>query len=192
VETRKSDRRVKYTRMVIKESLIRLLKVKPITKITVKEICDGAEINRATFYAHYRDQHDLLLQIETELLRDIDNYLQSEIRVGAMDEVALAMLENVFTYIRDNAELCSALLNTNAGDINFQQQIVDIFGAQFIAAWSADLSMSEERSAMLFEFAASGSVGIVRRWLDGGMSESPGNVAELLLKLTTQGMSAFR
>ena len=52
---KRSDARVRYTRKVLKESLLSLLKEKPINKITVKEVCELAELNRATFYSHYSD-----------------------------------------------------------------------------------------------------------------------------------------
>src|SRR5699024_5578943 len=47
------DRRKQYTRKVLKESLIELLKNKPIATISVKALCEKADINRSTFYAHY-------------------------------------------------------------------------------------------------------------------------------------------
>ena len=50
---RKTDARIRYTQRILKESLLALLKQKPINKITVKEVCELAELNRATFYAHY-------------------------------------------------------------------------------------------------------------------------------------------
>ncbi len=59
----KDDRRVKYTKMVLKESFIKLLEKKDISQITIKEICEDADINRATFYAHYNDQFDLMHKI---------------------------------------------------------------------------------------------------------------------------------
>ena len=71
----KIDRRVKYTRMVIKESLINLLEEKDISQITIKEICENADVNRSTFYAHYTDQYDLLRKIEDEFLANIRDYL---------------------------------------------------------------------------------------------------------------------
>ena len=49
----KTDARVKYTKMVLKKALLELMQHKPVNKITVKEICERAELNRATFYAHY-------------------------------------------------------------------------------------------------------------------------------------------
>ncbi len=75
MKSKNADRRVKYTKMVIKNSLVKFLKEKPISKITVKEICEDADINRATFYAHYTDQYDLLQRIENEIIDDINLYL---------------------------------------------------------------------------------------------------------------------
>ena len=46
--------------MVLKQSLLKLLKEKPVNKITVKEVCELAQLNRATFYAHYSDCFALL------------------------------------------------------------------------------------------------------------------------------------
>ena len=44
----------------IQEALLELLKVKNIQQITVRAICEMADINRSTFYAHYLDVYDLL------------------------------------------------------------------------------------------------------------------------------------
>ncbi|MDD7718037.1 MAG: TetR/AcrR family transcriptional regulator, partial [Eubacteriaceae bacterium] len=65
---RKTDARIRYTQRILKESFLTLLKQKPVNKITVKEVCEIAELNRATFYAHYSDCFALLESIEQELL----------------------------------------------------------------------------------------------------------------------------
>ena len=46
----KTDARVRYTVHMIQNVFLELLKEKPVAKITVKEICEHAEINRSTFY----------------------------------------------------------------------------------------------------------------------------------------------
>ena len=51
----KLDARKRYTQMVLKQSFLELLKEKPVSRITVKEVCALAQLNRATFYAHYSD-----------------------------------------------------------------------------------------------------------------------------------------
>jgi len=60
MKNEKTDRRVKYRKMVLRESLTKLMQEKPISRITIKELCEDADINRATFYSHYNDQFDLL------------------------------------------------------------------------------------------------------------------------------------
>ena len=64
----KTDARVRYTKKVLRESLLYFLQFKSITEISVKEVCGRAEINRATFYKHYKDCCDLLEQIENQVL----------------------------------------------------------------------------------------------------------------------------
>ena len=69
------DARTRYTKMMIRESFIQLLKEQPVSKITVTKICEIAEINRATFYKYYEDAFDLLQKLEQELLEEILNSL---------------------------------------------------------------------------------------------------------------------
>ena len=65
------DARVRYTKMIIKKTLIDLLKTQSISKISVKEICDTAQINRSTFYKHYNNVYDLVEKIENELISEL-------------------------------------------------------------------------------------------------------------------------
>ena len=58
------DARVRYSKMIIQSNFVSLLKQKPMNKITVKELCEMADINRATFYKYYMDFYDLMEKIE--------------------------------------------------------------------------------------------------------------------------------
>ena len=62
------DRRTRRTKKLLTEAFIELLSVKKLNEITVKELCDKADVNRGTFYLHYQDIYDLKRQIETDLL----------------------------------------------------------------------------------------------------------------------------
>lgn len=62
------DLRVERTRRNIMNAFISLRGKKPIEKITVKELAEIAEINKATFYLHYRDIYDLAEKIETDII----------------------------------------------------------------------------------------------------------------------------
>lgn len=65
-----TDRRTRYTRSVIRQSLLTLMQQKPFAKITVTEICRLSEINRGTFYLHYYDLEDVLDDVIKEMIRD--------------------------------------------------------------------------------------------------------------------------
>ena len=65
------DRRVRKTRLKLNESLMILIKDKNINQITVKELTDLADINRKTFYLHYKDIFDMVDNIKEQLLVEL-------------------------------------------------------------------------------------------------------------------------
>ena len=67
---RKMDRRTRYTRQTIRDTLLALVEEKGFRRVTVTEVCKRAEINRGTFYLHYLDLDDVLDDILTELMAE--------------------------------------------------------------------------------------------------------------------------
>ncbi len=67
------DLRIEKTERGIKNAFIQLRSKKPLEKITVRELCELACINKSTFYSHYRDIYDLSDNMEEELVRSIIN-----------------------------------------------------------------------------------------------------------------------
>lgn len=189
MRSEKMNRKVKYTKMVLKESFIRLMKKKAFQRITITEICEAADINRATFYAHYTDQYDLLRQIEQELVDDINQYLGNHL-FNENESEFLQMLEKIFEYIKVNAEVCSVLLSEN-GDRNFQKDVMMIVRNQCIAEWTSKKSIEEEAAQYLYSYIANGSIGIILQWLRNGMEKPTHEMSVLVGRLTNQGLSAF-
>ena len=110
----KTDRRVIYTKMVLKESLFGLIREKPVGRISVKEICEKADINRATFYSHFNDVYDMLSKIENELYETIRSSLDKGWRSSSIAE----LLTGICTDIKQNGAVFQALLSEN-GDKDF-------------------------------------------------------------------------
>jgi len=185
---KKLDRRVKYTRMVITNSFVKLLGEKPLSKINVKEICELADVNRATFYKHYADPHDLLRQIEQELIADVNTYLYG-MQYGNMDSDAVDMLEKIFKYIRENAELCRIMLS-DSSDLSFRNKIVEVVQHECIRAWNETNLVLPDNAEYAFIFAAFGSVGIVQKWMNEGMKKSDRVMAEMISNMTSKGILA--
>ena len=98
------DARKRYTQMVLKQSFLKLLKEKPVNRITVKEVCALAQLNRATFYAHYSDCFALMESIENEL---IDAFEKSLRYVNSFDVTAL--IEAIYDMVDQNQTACRVL-----------------------------------------------------------------------------------
>lgn len=178
----KEDRRVRYTKMVLKESFINLLERKDISQITIKEICEDADINRATFYSHYTDVYDLLKKIENEFLDNVNVYLSQLDKKGKdVDDVILA--EKIFDYIKENAKLCKLLLSER-GDIGFQKKIMTLVYDKIITELTDNNKITKEDAEYVYSFTITGCVGIVQKWLDDNMKKSSRFMAEMVIKLT--------
>lgn len=178
----KVDRRVRYTKMVLKESFIELLEKKDISQISIKEICEDADINRATFYSHYSDQYDLLRKIENELLDNVNAHLTELDKINNdMDAVLTA--EKIFEYLEENAKLCKLLLSER-GDFSFQKQVMMLVYDKIINELTDNNRITKEDAEYVYSFTITGCVGIVQKWLDDDMKKSPRYMAETVIKLT--------
>lgn len=65
-----TDLRVIKTERSIQDAFIKLRAQKPTSRITVKELCETALINKATFYLHYKDIYELSDMLENKLITD--------------------------------------------------------------------------------------------------------------------------
>lgn len=107
----KLDRRSQRSRREITNALLDLLTLKKFNEITIQEITDTADVGRATFYLHYRNKEECLMQ----MLTDGFDSLVAEIEqmTGKGDRNFIEVLEKVFQYTSDNRKLFLALLSDN-------------------------------------------------------------------------------
>ena len=189
METQKADRRVKYTKALLKESLVRLMQTKPISKISVKMLCEDADINRSTFYAHFSNQQDLLRWVEQGVISDVNQYLSDHPMSGQSEETILIM-KQILDYTAKNADLFQVLLSDH-GDTEFQRDLMSIAQKQLISNLRNDRSLDERTSAYLQAFCIAGALTILQKWLRDGMVESSQEMAELISTLLSEGVSSY-
>lgn len=93
------DRRILKTRSVIKESLTNLMKEKSFDKITIKDITEKANINRATFYLHYMDKYDLLEQSQDDILNEIKEVLSNVFKTFNTESLPIQNANSIISFL---------------------------------------------------------------------------------------------
>lgn len=172
----KSDARVRYTKTVIKNSFITLLKNKPLNKVTVKDICTLAEINRATFYNHYADCYDLLSKIEDELISEL-----KELVTNSLVKDDLNVFTKIFNSIKQNSDLYITITSEN-GDNTFPNKILNLCYDEIYPSFKTELNFPEHELEWVYYFSASGCSGVLNHWIQGGMKEDPTELSAFICK----------
>ena len=178
----KQNRKTRYTKMVIQDSLIELMKGKSISKITIKELCEHADINRTTFYAHYSDQFQLLESIENETLSWVKEVIEGFSGRTNKDEFIL-YIEKVFEYLAENRNHIQVLMSEQ-GDIAFQRNLLSVIYDQCEMWIIDDIRADLAKSELYFVFLVNGSVGLIQHWLKSGMKETPNEMALIIYNMT--------
>ena len=116
---KKEDRRVTMTRRMLKEALTELLRETDIYHVSIRELCQRADINRTTFYKYYGSQFDLLTDMENDLLV----FLSNTIREYADDPVKI--IETACEYMENHLEFGRLIINNNVDPL-FPQKLFSL------------------------------------------------------------------
>lgn len=112
----KRDLRIVKTLSAIDTAFLELLQEKTFDKITIKEICERALINRATFYSHYSDKFQLIESYQESLVKGIREILYSNVKGSSlkeiMDKEVKETIQNVLTFMKDNKDKVLAVLES--------------------------------------------------------------------------------
>jgi AcrR family transcriptional regulator len=179
---KKENRRTRYTIMVIRESLMELMKEKSILSVSVKDICDLADISRSTFYDHYKDQYDLLKQIEDETLAYFEDILIKYKDKPAKKETS-QMVEEMLTYIANNGKTIHVLLSEN-GNFIFQKKLLYHFIMHNQITKYFSEKQNNETKPYYSVFLVHGAIGLIQHWLKNNMSMPIPQLAKMLMKWT--------
>ncbi len=180
------DRRIRKTKQQLRQSLTALLQTKPIQNITVKELADMADINRGTFYLHYRDVFDLLNQIEGELLDELEAVLE-KYQPGSILLNTVNIFSDIYRLVQENSEMVGILIGEH-GEMNFSSRLNQILREKCLRDWMEHFrSEKNEAFDYYYIFISSGCMGIVQQWLKSGMKETPLELAKLTEQIIRNG-----
>ena len=184
---KKTDRRVMYTKMFLKESLLALMKEKPIAKITPTELCRHAKMNRNTFYTHYDSPEALLKSIEDEMYEQIRHSIERSLMYGSISTLLTEICEAIF----DHRDLC-AVLFTEYGDKDFLRRIIDLAHERTVSEWeAAGMQNDNEQAEMLYWYSVNGSVSVIQKWILDGIRKTPQEIARFIETTSYFGLQGF-
>lgn len=187
---KKLDRRVKYTKQALRESLIKLLQEKPVEKITVKELCELADVNRGTFYSHYSDQFELYDEAVREFLEGCVSFTSGIF--GPFDHDRIKAAASVYRYVKENQELAKVLLDGRSvfGYAKYNDTFNEIVHTVYLDEIKKNVS-NVKLVDMVYQFVAIGNITLIKYWVNTGMKESEEEMAALALKLTSDGVKSL-
>jgi AcrR family transcriptional regulator len=185
------DRRVARTRTMIQDGFISLVLKRGYDPITIKDICDAANVGRATFYSHYRSKDDLkragLEHLRRSLLKR---------RGDAAGKGSLSFSLLVFQHARDHLHLYRALAGSRGGAVALEA-ISEIVAELVSADLAATGYSASGRAAstiprdLVVRFVTGGFMAILTGWLDTGAKLPPERMDDAFRRLTSKGVPAL-
>jgi AcrR family transcriptional regulator len=188
------DKRIVKTKTKIRETLYQLLEEKGFKGISVRNLTDKANINRGTFYIHYRDIDDLLEQCENEMINQITEMVKDSQKVELSKIVfhleknkPLPLLLTFVNFLYANAAFFKTIIGPQ-GNPAFQLRLKEIIRSNMLDHLT-DLNEGEMLVPMnyLISYVSSAHLGVIQHWLENGLQETPTEIALILSRLTILG-----
>ena len=186
MENKADDRRVRKTRDKLRQILIQLLKKRDLKDISVLELTEMADINRGTFYLHYKDIYDLFEQIEADILKDFGAMIirQGNNWVGIRESLLLS----AFLFLEQHFEVIDVVLRTD--ETSFLDRMLKVIRPRNDEEWQQYFPTGKpELYEYYYTFLTSACIGLFRHWFDQGRRESPEFMARLSMKLVSNCVS---
>ena len=171
----KNNRRAQMTRLLLRTALIELMQEKPFSEITIKEICEQADLNRTTFYLHYTDQFALLSDVENEVYQKTLETLKNV--KPAAD--APGMIETFLQYIKSNASLFRILFFDASSEGLRRRFIENMLKSLRV---NIPLSCAAEEEPYLLCYLMQGSVHMIMEWIKRDFDMEPRQLALLIFR----------
>lgn len=179
------NQRERLTKLLLKQSLISLLKEKNISQISVKELCTAAGINRSTFYLHYANAYDLLENVEQEIINNTSAYLDKIEAGDSGTPYILAFLE----YIKKDEELFTVMLLTSNENVLFPKRLLNEILKNIDS--QLQLNVPERLKRYTYSYLVNGSLAVIQEWIQEGFILSSNELAELIFFLADHSLVAI-
>ena len=168
-----NNRRTKMTKLLLKTALFEIVKTKDVSKVSIKELCEEADINRTTFYLHYTQPEDVLHEAEEDALNDLMEDLS---RLSPNISTKEFLIE-FFRKIRLEKETYKTLFS-QTGDNLFVNGL-----KEGILNSGTVLIKKTEFPDYFSEFILTGNLALIKKWLDESCNIPEDKMANLIYEI---------
>lgn len=172
---KKEDRRTAMSKRMLKDALTGILKEKDIYHISIRELCERADVNRTTFYKYYGSQFDLLTDMESDLLVFLAGVIRDH------DEDTIKAIETACMYLEDNLEFARLIFNNNV-DPDFPQKVFSMEAVKKAVIKKCGGRHDKNELDYLYNYMTYGAYRVVCVWLNKEKREPPREIAVILAK----------
>jgi AcrR family transcriptional regulator len=189
MQTPKPDRRVQRTRQLLRQSLLSLILERGYDAVNIQDITDRADVGRATFYLHYTDKEDLLLEVMQSIVDAFEQRIQ-QIPLEDWSRAEGAPVEQVFLYAGEHAALYQAIMSGQGG-FNVSRRLHAIIAAKHRQVVEAQLARGEVSPRAPLDFLCNYFAGsvltLVFWWLENDQPYSPQEMARMFREVSYLG-----
>lgn len=171
------------------EALIALIQEKEYSKITIQDIADRANVNRVTFYLHYRDKKDLLVSNVEVIFNDLNSKITPLTGDKFRLDIPLEGMTLVYRYIAENAKFYRIILGENGIPFlvnRFRKYLTEVAIQRFQLV-ATEESKGRIPLEIVAQYAAGALIGLITWWLENDMPIPPEEFARQTLLLTAYG-----
>jgi len=178
------------SRKMIRQAFVELMQEKDVEKITVTDIVTRADINRGTFYAHYKDTHAVLEQIENEITEKMLYFLK-EFNYNNFFKTPLPLLLKVARYLEENFEYYHILISAK-GSEQFIEKLKNIYMEYMVNDKNIPASVrNTPEFIILTNFFAGGIVNLYRTWFLGEIDQPLDEISTVLSEFIISSTAAL-
>jgi len=182
------DKRCRKTRKAIKTSLIRLMSQKEISDITITEIADDADINRKTFYAHYRDIYDILDEIENDLIEKLFHILDNADILKSMYN-PYPLFRELTSEINKDFEFYKLLVQSKNYN-SLLDKIQETLKTRFLELIKDTAKIDRDIFSFMIDFVSSGITAVYKAWFRSERNISLEQLSKSLSLLIGSGLNS--
>ncbi len=169
------SRRIKMTKALIRTALVELMGEKNFERITIKELCERADVNRTTFYLHYADQRSVFNDVKDTVCRQTVDMIA---RTDFSDPTAF--VEQFLKYIKENDQQFRILFMHDEGD-SFRFALMDAVARELLPMLPS--TDSPQKDGFLLAYMMAGSLSVIIEWMKTNYEHSPRELAGFIYRI---------